>query len=115
MNTPIEHLGSGTGAGQDPAETLREIARELEGELTIVEAQRAKNEKRALDSEASAMAAIRNGDGAAAHVELTEMKTFANEMGRLDADAHVLRVLLAEIREFLDEHSSASGADLTPT
>ena len=36
-----------TGAAQDPAETLEEIARELESELETVQSQLADNEKHA--------------------------------------------------------------------
>jgi hypothetical protein len=90
-------------------ETLLEIARELESELASVDAQRAANERSATALEVKAMAAIRMGDDGSARARLMEMQTFIAEMGMLDADAHVLRSLLAEIREFLDAHPPSHG------
>lgn len=105
MNSPTD------AANQNPAETLREIARELEGELSTVEARFSENQQGAAEHEANAIAAIRRGDDLGARAELMEVKTFATEMHKLSADAHVLRSLIAEIREFLAEHSpSSTGA-----
>ena len=93
-----------------PADTLREIARELEAELEAVQAELSKNEKGAQEHEVRAMAAIKRGDDASARSALMEMKAFATEMGQLGADAHVLRSLLAEIHEFLAQHGSPEAS-----
>ena len=89
---------------------MRDIARELEAELEVVETELSKNEKAAQKHEARAMAAIKRGDDGSARAALMEMKAFTTEMGKLGADAHVLRSLLAEIHEFLGQHAS-SGAN----
>jgi len=105
MNSPSDET-----ANQAPADALREIARELEGELEVVQAELSKNERSAQTHEARAMAAIKRGDDQSARAALMEMNGCATEMGRLGADAHVLRSLLAEIHEFLTQHAS-SGDD----
>lgn len=91
---------------QDPAETLREIARELEGDLESVRGRISQIAGRMTETEAQAMAAIKNYDDRSARAALLAQQTLATEMAELDADAKVLRALLAEIQEFLDEHTN---------
>ena len=55
------------------------------------------------------MRAIKRGDDRAARDELMAMKASSEEINTLGADAHVLRSLIAEVHEFLREHSSRPG------
>lgn len=88
---------------KEPAGRLREIAREFENELARITAQRSILEKRAAEAEASAMKAVRADDDRAARAALLEQWASTTELAQLEADAHVLRSLLDEVREFLSD------------
>src|SRR5690242_19944276 len=96
-----------TSQQTNPGDALRDIEHELEGELVDVEANIAVTIERATAVESRAMAAIRGGDDVLARQEMIVFKALTEEIGKLDADAHVLRCLLAEIREFFDTQPSA--------
>jgi phage shock protein A len=108
MNTPENRAGRG-----NPGDTLRDIEHELEGELGDVESQIAETMERATAVESLAMAAIQRGDDRLARQEMIESAAISDTIGKLAADAHVLRCLLAEIREFCDTHTDQVGLTST--
>jgi len=97
------------GFEKEPAESLREMARELEHELETVTARLSIVAKDASDAEASAMGAIRKGDDQAARAALIDQQAFVGVLAELEADANVLRSLLGEIRKFLQDLDPAAG------
>ena len=94
----------------DARRVLREIEQELDSELADVESQLSDATKSVTLIDSRAMAAIKQGEDQLAHQELNGFGAITEEIGKLDADAHVLRCLLTEIREFLDRHASTEAA-----
>jgi hypothetical protein len=102
-------MGSLSSVTHNPADELRAMARELEADLALVEAQISATAARMLDVEGRAIAAVKRHDDRSARELLIEQAASAGELEQLDADAKVLRALLDEIREFFAEQGIASG------
>jgi phage shock protein A len=91
-------------AERDPVVALRDAAHALEADLAAIEARLRTEATRAGEFETRAMAAIRAGDDATAYDALRQQQTFVETLQQLDADAAVVRGMLAECRAVLAQH-----------
>jgi len=87
-------------SGTSDVDALRRAAADLEADLTTIRSDFERETARANTFETLAMAAIRKGDDRAARDALVKQKESAERLHQLDADATVLRAMLAELASF---------------
>ena len=98
-----EHEGSraaSSTSGTSDVDALRRAAADLEADLATILSDFERETARANTFETLAMAAIRKGDDRAARDALVKQKESAERLHQLDADATVLRAMLAELASF---------------
>jgi len=98
-----EHEGGRTASsasGASDVDALRRAAADLEADLATILSDFERETARANTFETLAMAAIRKGDDRAARDALVKQKESAERLHQLDADATVLRAMLAELASF---------------
>lgn len=82
---------------------LERAARDLEADLADVLKEVVLEARRAGELETRAMEAIRNGDDSLAREALQAHQVSVDTLQKLDADATVLRAMIAECRAVLDQ------------
>ena len=98
-----EHEGgraASSTSGTSDVDALRRAAADLEADLATILSDFERETARANTFETLAMAAIRKGDDRAARDALVKQKESAERLHQLDADATVLRAMLAELASF---------------
>jgi phage shock protein A len=101
-----DHESAPATSSPDPAgdaSALRRAVADLAADLAAIGTNLAHEETRATAFETRAMDAIRKGDDRAAREALLAWQGSVDELHRLDAEATVLRAMLAECRALLDE------------
>ena len=104
----LRHAQAGATAGSSPhaargVPALRHVVADLDADLAALLAEVAHEKARAAACETRAMDAIRENDDWAAREALSGQKTSVDTLQRLDAEATVLRAMLAECRTVLDQ------------
>ena len=98
-----EHEGgraTSSASGASDVDALRRAAADLEADLATILSDFERETARANTFETLAMDAIRKGDDRAARDALLKQKESAERLHQLDADATVLRAMLAELASF---------------
>ncbi|MFI5227894.1 MAG: hypothetical protein ACHQWU_02425 [Gemmatimonadales bacterium] len=85
------------------AAALERAATELASDLAGLLDEKAREGARSAELEAAAVEAIRRGDDAEARAALLERQNSVDRVKQLDADAAVVRAMLVECREVLDQ------------
>jgi len=89
-----------SASGTSDVDALRRAAADLETDLATILSDFERETARANTFETLAMDAIRKGDDRAARDALVKQKESAERLHQLDADATVLRAMLAELASF---------------
>jgi len=97
----------------DPTGDLQQIAQTLEADLAGVLEKSARVARRCADFEMRAVEAVREGDDVTARRTLLAPQACAETLARLDADAQVVRAMLAECREAVSD-ARAHGVHSVP-
>ena len=92
-----------SATGTSDADALRRAAADLEADLAAILSDFEHETARANTFETLAMDAIRKGDDRAARDALVKQKESAERLHQLDADATVLRAMLAELASFPEQ------------
>jgi hypothetical protein len=89
-----------SASGLGDSDALRRAAADLETDLAAIRSDFEREAARATTFETLAMSAIRKGDDRAGRDALVKQKESAERLHQLDADATVLRAMLAELASF---------------
>jgi len=89
-----------SASGASDSDALRRAAADLEADLAAIRSDFEREAARATTFETLAMNAIRKGDDRAARDALVKQRESDERLHQLDADATVLRAMLAELASF---------------